>query len=139
MKESILIVDDEEHIRRQLGEFLESKYSVHTASTMEEAKKVILHEPLQYAIIDLKLDNPSEYAGVKVFLFLKQTQPGAKFIILSAYPFEGEVEEEFDAQLKNEPEAEKMLYEVKNNYISKGGEKNYILAVLSKLERLKTA
>jgi len=38
--------------------------------------------------------------------------------------------------LKEETESKKLLKEARNNYISKGGEKNYILAVLEKLKSL---
>lgn len=147
MKKTVLIVDDEQHIRDNLKEFLEDDYAVFLAASFEEAKKIIgeLSGKLDYAITDLKLDNSSEYGGIAVFNLIKQQTPKTHCIVLSAYPFEGdygdkdaksrksEVESQFEESLKDYPNKDEMLEEVKNNYISKGGEKNYIKAIMAKL------
>lgn len=135
-KKAVLIIDDEEHIRKYLKEYLESNYTVYSVPTIEKAKVLIEKQKLDYAIIDLKLDNTSEYGGIQVFQFLKRRQPDVKVIILSAYYFDEDVEEEFKRHLKEETESTKLLKEARKNYISKGGEKNYILAVLEKLKSL---
>jgi len=135
-KKAVLIIDDEEHIRNHLAAFLKKDYIIYTASSIEEGKKEINNKRLDYAIIDLKLDDISEYGGIKLFRFLKQNKPEVKTIILSAYYLTEEVEEEFKNQLNEEADLEKLFNEAKNNYISKGGEKNYILAVLEKLKTL---
>jgi len=126
MKKSVLIVDDEEHIRNHLGEFLEEDgYMVYTASTIENAKQEIQNKELHYAIIDLKLDNPSEYGGIEVYKCVKENKPDVIPIILSAY-FNEHVKEELKKEEKD----------IEPHYIFKGGEQNYILAVLDKLEEL---
>ena len=133
---TVLIVDDEEHIREDLKKHLKKrKYQVYTASTVEDANKIILSEELDYALIDLTLDFTSEYGGIKVFTFVKEKQPKVKPFILSAYPFI-DVKEELKKELKEEEESERILQEIEEDYISKGGKKNYIEAVLEKLEEL---
>jgi len=134
--EAILIVDDEAHIRNNLREFLED-YEITDVDSREKVEEVIKTRHFDYAIIDLKLDNSSEYGGVEVFRLMKQAQPTVHCIILSAYPLEGEVERQFNESLKNEPNSDMILREAKENYISKGGERNYILAVIDKLDELK--
>lgn len=129
----ILLVDDEQHIREDLGKRLKSReYAVYTASNVEEARKIILCEDFDYAIIDLKLDFTSEYGGIKIFNFAKRNHPKTKAIVLSAYPFE-EVRNQIKKELKGELTPEKILEEIEQDYICKGGGENYILAVLDKL------
>ncbi len=132
----VLLVDDEQHIREDLGDNLREKgYAVYTASTVEEARKIILCENLDYSIIDLKLDFTSEFSGIKVMNFAKRNQPKLKTIILSAYPFI-EVKEQLEEALKGEIGSEKIIKETERDYIYKGGEQNYITAILDKLEHL---
>lgn len=132
----VLLVDDEKHIREDLGTALgEENYIAYTVSSVEEARKIILCEALDYAIIDLTLDFESEFGGIKIFNFAKRNQPKLKPIILSAYAFK-DVEEKLKKELKGEYEAEKMLEEIQVDYISKGGGENYIDAVLDKLKAL---
>ncbi|NIM17854.1 MAG: response regulator [Candidatus Aminicenantes bacterium] len=133
----VLLLDDEKHIREDLGnELRESGYAVHTAEKVEEARKIILSEEIDYAFIDLKLDYSSEYSGIKVVNFAKRNQPKLKAIILSAYPFE-QVKAQLRKELEEEIGYEKILKEIEEDYIYKGGEQNYIDAVLDKLKELK--
>ena len=128
-RKSVLIVDDEEHIRKKLGNFLKKKsYVVHTASTVEEAKRKILEEAnLNYVTIDLKLGtSPEDYNGIQVYKFVRQNRPDIVPLILSAYLLNKEMEEELKEHL-TEGES------IREYYISKGGETNYLLAVLDKL------
>lgn len=135
--ERILLVDDEKNILEDLGKQLRRRnFAVYTASTIEDARKVILSEELDYAIIDLKLEVSSEVGGIKVVNFAKRNRPKIKTIILSAYPFD-HVKEQIGSDLRDEPDKDKILSEIEEDYVSKGGEKNYILAVLEKLEHLK--
>lgn len=134
--ETILIVDDETHMRNNLREFLED-YEIIDVDSREKMEEIIKTRRFNYAIIDLKLDNSSEYGGIEVFRLMKQTQPTVRCIILSAYPLEGEVERQFNELLKNEPNSDMILREARENYISKGGERNYILAVIDKLEEMR--
>lgn len=131
MKKAVLIVDDQEHICRDLGKHLQKReYTVFTAFSKENARKIVLAEKPDYAIIDLKLYITSEYAGIQVLNFSERNQPGIKTIILSAYPFD-----HAQGQLKTQichSEFEK----IEQNYIFKGSETNYIKAVLDKLKEL---
>jgi CheY-like chemotaxis protein len=135
--ERVLLVDDEKNILEDLGKHLRKKnYAVYTASTIEDARKIILSEELDYAIIDLKLEVTSEVGGIKVVNYAKRNRPKIRTIILSAYPFE-HVKEQIGSDLKNEPDKAKILAEIEEDYVSKGGEKNYILAILEKLGQFK--
>lgn len=135
----VLVVDDEEQIRKDLEKYLRRmNNAVYTAKTVEEARKIVLCKELDYEIIDLKLDFTSEFGGIKVVNFAKKNQPKIKTLILSAYPF-ADVKELLRKELKElneENEPEKILKEFEDNYIYKGGKKNYILAILDKLEEL---
>lgn len=134
----ILIVDDEPHIRDNLQHYLSSiqgNYIVDKAASINEAMTYIKENPPDYAIIDLKLDTDSDYGGIKIYQYIKQSQPTIRSLILSAFPFE-EVKEEFEKALQNVDEIENLLNEVENNYICKCGEQNYILAILEKLKPL---
>ncbi len=132
----ILLLDDEKHIREDLGnELRESGYAVYTAEKVDDARKIILGENLDYAIIDLKLDYTSEIGGIKVVNFAKRNQPRLKAIILSGYPFE-QVKNQLNEALKEEVESKRIIKEIEKNYIYKGDEENYIGVVLGKLEVL---
>lgn len=141
---TILVVDDEKHIRDDLTAYFNRRklFFTWTASTLNDALHTVKTEGrnFDYAVIDLKLDSPSEYGGMQVFLAIKQHHPNVTPIVLSAYPFAGEVESEFRRifrqEIQDEVQCEALLREVQDNYISKGGEKNYMLAILEKLEEL---
>lgn len=131
----ILIVDDG-HLRNQLGELLEERgYRVLKAASVKDAEKIIETKKLNFAVIDLKLDVYSDFGGIQVFNFIRKHQPKTKMIILSGWPYNDKIAAEFKEQLKEDVKYEETLKDIENNYISKGGQKNYILAVLEKLER----
>ena len=124
-KDMVLILDDEPDIRQDLLRSLKRKgYEVCTAESIEVADQLIMDHNIDFAIIDLKIDYTSEYGGIDVIEYINKRQPHAKIIVISAYEFNIEIEE----KLKN----------VKfDKYISKGGEDNYILAVIDALTELK--
>ncbi|EFK06479.1 response regulator receiver domain protein [delta proteobacterium NaphS2] len=127
MEPVILLLDDNLQIRRDLGMRLDKKgYAVHTASTIEEAKKLIMSERIDFAIIDLKLDYKSEYGGLDIITHLKRHQPNVKAIVLSGYLMQ-------DLQL----DADKSI-EI-DEFVSKRGEENYILAIIKALARMEKA
>lgn len=133
---AVLIVDDEKHIREDLTKYLQmNNYQVYTAATVEKAKKFILSEVLDYAIIDLRLDFASEFSGIKVFNFALKSKPKIKPIVLSSYPFQ-DVKEQLKKEVKEEDEPDIILKKIEEDYIYKGSAQNYILAVLDKLEEL---
>ena len=76
---TILIVDDEEHYRNDLALFLsEAGYTAHKAATIEEAKNILLNEPIDYAIIDIKLNFTTSTGGIEVLRFAKESNPDIK-------------------------------------------------------------
>lgn len=127
----VLIVDDEEHIRKKLGAALEAKgCDISDASSVGDARKLLSDSKFDYAIIDMKLDVTSEYGGIEIFRLAKQSAVNS--IILSAYSFE-EVTEQLKRQSSSNREAEKTLREIESNYIDKASEINYIEAVINRL------
>jgi CheY-like chemotaxis protein len=120
MNEIVLILDDEENIRRGLGDYLQKKgYGVHKTKTIEEARRVIMCGKIDFAIVDLKIDFVSEYGGIFFINFLKKTQPKCKAIILSAYSPSEDIQKYLTVEIEG--------------FIEKGGESNYIRAVYDKL------
>jgi len=121
---SVLLLDDEENIRRDLGgRLMDRNYLVHTAASIDEAKKIILSEHIDFAIVDLKIDTDSDFGGAIVVNAVKRTQPRAKAIVLSAWPLDAEIKARFQVDI--------------DAYIEKGGRENYIAAVFGKLEQLR--
>lgn len=132
---NVLVVDDEKIICEDLKKNLERRnYEVVTASTVEEARKHILCEKFDYAVVDLRLETVSwEFAGVKIINFAKRNQPKIKTIVLSGFAFD-DVKNALRKGLEDEIDSEKILEEIKRDYILKGGKENYIKAVLDKLK-----
>lgn len=127
----VLIVDDEPHILDDLGTALrQQNCKVETASSVEQARKLVSTETFDWAVIDLNLDVTSGgYGGIELYKLARQLR--LKSVILSAYPFE-----QVDEQLKKsstQREAEDILREIACNYIYKGEQLNYIEAILAKL------
>ncbi len=126
MKGVVLLLDDEENILRDVGHYLATRdYDVHTASSIEEAKKIILSEKINYAIIDLRIENKegtnykTEFEGIQIVNFVKKIQPRAKVIVLSAYPLDDDINSKFEVEI--------------DGYMAKGGPGNYILSLLGKI------
>ena len=123
MSKIILLLDDEANIRKDLGGFLQKNgFDVHKAENVNQARKIILSEKIDCAIVDLKIDYESEYGGVQIINFIKRIQPRAKAIILSAYSLDQEIKNRLEVEI--------------DGYITKGGQENYILTVKKTLDRL---
>lgn len=129
-KERVLIVDDEDHIREELGHFLRKKYHVFTAASREEARKILEKEQIHFAVIDLNLDTESEYSGLILLDWLLRTYPKVIPLILSAY--RADHVRESDDFKKREKQVNSVI---EKSYISKGTRGNYIEAVVKHLER----
>ena len=126
-----LIVEDEEHIREALVRTLyKVGHEAYTASTVEEANNLISEKKFDHAIIDFSLDNTSKFGGIEVYI--SAIQSNIHPIILSAYPFEYVVNQ-FKCVLDSTTESNKIIDDLKINYIDKGGEQIYIRSVLEKL------
>ncbi len=123
MKKVVLVIDDEPGVRQDLSQWLSSKdLTVYTASATEEAKRIIDSNHVDFAIVDLKIDFRSEVGGAKVLHYLKRNQPQASAIILSAHDITGEIKEAVEG--------------VYDGFVSKGGQENYIRAVIATIESL---
>jgi DNA-binding NtrC family response regulator len=89
-EETILVVDDEETLRRSLEKMLSrSGYIVHTAGGPEEAEQVLGSIRVDLAILDLKMPNwtgeLSPTAGIALLKKAKEIQPEIVVIMLTAY------------------------------------------------------
>lgn len=124
MSKVVLLVDDKPQILKDLGTRLDKNgYVVHKANTVEEARKLILSEAIDYGIIDLKLDFRSDYGGVEVVRALKRHQPKSKTLVLSGW---GRNEMDLDSDVASDVDV----------FISKKGDRNYILEVMDALKSL---
>jgi ActR/RegA family two-component response regulator len=122
-KKVVLVLDDEPGVRYDLSHWLSLKeFTVHTAAAVEDAKRIIESGPVDFAIVDLKVDFRSEIGGAEILHYLKLKQPQAQTLVLSAHDVVGEV----DVAIKG-------MYD---KYISKGGQDNYIRTVLATLDAL---
>ena len=125
MKISILVLDDEDGIRKDLLKYLTNEgYDVFTAKTIQEANETIQLQKIDFAIIDLKIDYGSNYGGIKVIENINKLEPRAKTIVLSAY----------EKNLGIENQLEKVTY---YGYVYKGGPTNYITAVINEIKNLR--
>ena len=128
----VLIIDDEPHILRHLGSALrKANCEVHTASSIEDARRLLLSNQFDYAIVDLKLDAAYGFGGIEILKSAKLSN--VKSIVLSGYTFE-QVEEQLKKQQGRLDETEDLLRAIAINYIYKGNAVNYIEAVFRKLE-----
>lgn len=83
MKPQILVIDDDESIRRTLRLCLESAdYSVSVASSGEAGIALAKKQPPDLALVDLRLGGMD---GLAVSRALAQEAPGAQVIIMTAY------------------------------------------------------
>ena len=127
MKTIILLLDDEKNIRQDLFKYLKKEgYEVCVAENIKEANNIIQTEKIDFAIIDLKIDFNSDYGGIKAIENINKLQPKVKTLVLSAYGMNPEIQEQLN----------KVQFEI---FIPKGGEQNYIRAVIDELRKIETA
>jgi DNA-binding response OmpR family regulator len=80
---TILVVDDEDHIRRLYEkELSEEGYQVRTATTGEEAVKLAESQPPDLVILDIKLEDQD---GLELLGDLKRISQNTPIILNSAY------------------------------------------------------
>ena len=135
---AILVVDDEKDVREKLQKVLERRlpnFTIYPASTLEEAKEIVKNKKLFSAIIDIQLGRTDslEYGGVDIFQYVNQKQPKAELVMISGYHSIEDAEEHYPQQGK--PVNKDMWNKMKNSFISKGGDENYISAILKRLLR----
>jgi len=82
-EQRILLVDDEENMRKSLGALLRREgYSVETASCGEEATRLTKTRSFALLVIDLKL---GEMDGIKTYLRIKEGSPHTLAIIITGH------------------------------------------------------
>ena len=87
MKQSILIIDDEEVQARNLAEALSNElpdFDVVYASKEEDIQTTIVSRYFSIALIDLRMDNYM-FDGCEIIEWISEINPYAKVIAVSAY------------------------------------------------------
>ncbi|SHH36821.1 DNA-binding transcriptional response regulator, NtrC family, contains REC, AAA-type ATPase, and a Fis-type DNA-binding domains [Chryseolinea serpens] len=83
MKASVLVVDDEENLRKLLSRVVELEgYTVTQAASVKEAIKALQHDLFQVVISDVKLPDGN---GIDLTARIKKEYPGVEVIVLTAY------------------------------------------------------
>ena len=83
----ILIVDDIPEYLDTLEVYLEDRFEVLKALSLEEAKNILNDTRVDLAIIDIRLkeDDPENKEGLDLLTWLKDKYPDVKVIVMSAY------------------------------------------------------
>jgi two-component system response regulator HydG len=107
----ILIVDDEENIRKTLADILiDEGYSVSTAATGEEAIELCTRDPHEIILMDVRMPG---IGGVEAFRQIRRHNEGVRVILMSAYSVDALKEAALDegavAFLSKPLELEKVL------------------------------
>jgi DNA-binding NtrC family response regulator len=80
----ILVVDDDENIRKVLITILEDEgYNVESAETAQKAIKMTERETYNVALIDIRLP---DMEGIELLTKMKDTTPKMRKIIITGYP-----------------------------------------------------
>jgi two-component system cell cycle sensor histidine kinase/response regulator CckA len=91
--ETILVVDDEEHIVRTSSKLLEAMgYRVLKAYSGQEAVEIVQRNPKKVSLVILDLIMPA-MGGSQTFDALRKVDPSIKVILSSGYSIEGEATE----------------------------------------------
>ena len=86
MRETILIVDDEESISFALRAYLQrAGYAVDVASGLAEAKAKVDLASYQLVISDLRLTDLRDDEGFELLSYLRANHPATRTLLLSAY------------------------------------------------------
>lgn len=124
MNAVVLVVDDEKGVRKDLDHWLTKMgHSVHTACDFAEAKRIIDSCVVDIAIVDLKVDFRSDVGGAEILRYLKSKHPRSKAVILSAHSL-------------SEPQVQSAVRGLYDEYVSKGGQENYISQVIAKIRAM---
>ena len=80
---SLLLLDDDEPFLRRLARAMEKRgFSVETAETVAEAKRLIAQRPPAYGVFDLRLEDGN---GLDVVETLRVLRPDARIVVLTGY------------------------------------------------------
>jgi DNA-binding NtrC family response regulator len=93
-RQSILVVDDEENFLTLLRWFFTGRgYDVATASSPDEALRLLAVQSFNVALVDIKL-GPGD--GITLLEQLTQGSPELNVIMMTAYPTMGSIKRAFD-------------------------------------------
>jgi two-component system response regulator HydG len=81
-KASVLVVDDRENMLHLIEKVLRGDAIIHTASSGTEAVQVLEARPVAAVVCDLRMPDMS---GIDVLRISKRLQPGAEFVLMTAY------------------------------------------------------
>ena len=97
-KKKILLIDDEEVILFGFKQVLSGpELQVDTASTVDEAKKLVGKNSYAAAVVDLRLSNSTAMEGLELISFIKSAQENCRIIVLTAYGEESVQQKTADA------------------------------------------
>jgi two-component system response regulator RegA len=116
---SMLVVDDNETLRRQLARSLERRgYCVRTAGNYDEAVELAREESPEMAVIDLRMPGRS---GLELLQELRRIDEGTKVVMLTGF---GSIATAVDAMRLGAA-----------NYVSKPADADEILAAFARAEK----
>jgi DNA-binding NtrC family response regulator len=82
-KLKILVVDDEQRVRDEIGEFLiQNKYQVYKVGSPSEAFAILKEHPVDLVILDIKLP---EMDGLSALKIIKESYPDIEVIMISGH------------------------------------------------------
>lgn len=122
----ILIVDDDENIRKVLAAILEDEgYSVEAVDTAKKGIE-ISHKNFNLALLDVRLP---DMEGIDLLPQLRETKPKMRKIIITGYPTlqnaVGAVNKGADAYVMKPFDVEKMLKTIKEQLQKQEEERSY--------------
>jgi DNA-binding NtrC family response regulator len=123
----ILIVDDDENIRKVLETILSDEgYTIESADTAKKAIEKTEKAFYNLALIDVRLP---DMEGIELLTKLHDTKPKMRKIIITGYPTlqnaVGAVNKGADAYIMKPFDVEKMLQTIKNQLKKQEEEKKY--------------
>jgi DNA-binding NtrC family response regulator len=123
----ILIVDDDENIRKVLSTILEDEgYIVESTETAKKGIEKTEHEFYNLALIDVRLP---DMEGIELLAKMRDTKPKMRKIIVTGYPTlqnaVAAVNKGADAYIMKPFDVEKMLQTIKEQLSKQNEEKSY--------------
>ena len=123
----ILIVDDDDTIRKTLKAILEDEgYSVDLAATGQEAIQKTEENTYDVALLDIRLP---DMEGVELLKLIKDNVPKTRKIMLTGYPSMqnaiAALNKDADAYLVKPVDVEKLLNTIKNQLELQENERNF--------------
>ena len=123
----ILIVDDDENIRKVLAAILEDEgYSVETVDTAKKGIEKSETDFFNLALLDVRLP---DMEGIELLAKLRETKPKMRKIIITGYPTlqnaVGAVNQGADAYVMKPFDVEKMLKTIKEQLKKQNEERSF--------------